>query len=81
MVSSNEQDKEITTDQFAYHHVEFEQIKYMSSSMVSITSFGELFLTQYLPLDRSTSEVFEGLAQQAGQGVTTFASWPERPMP
>ncbi|HET6596515.1 MAG TPA: helix-turn-helix transcriptional regulator [Anaerolineales bacterium] len=81
MVSSNEQDKEITTDQFAYHHVEFEQIKYMSSSMVSITSFGELFLTQYLPLDRSTSEVFEGLAQQAGQGVTTFASWPEKPMP
>jgi len=81
MVSSNEQDKEITTDQFAYHHAEFGQIKYMSSSMVSITSFGELFLTQYLPLDQSTSQVFEGLAQQAGAGVTTFAPWPEKRMP
>lgn len=81
MVSSNEQDKEINTDQFAYDHAEFGQIKYISSSMVSITSFGELFLTQYLPLDQSTSQVFEGLAQQAGPGVTTFASWPEKPTP
>lgn len=81
MVSSHDQDKEIATDQFVYHHAEFGLIKYISSSLVSITSFGELFLTQYLPLDQSTSQVFEGLAQQAGSGVTTFASWPEKPMP
>jgi transcriptional regulator with XRE-family HTH domain len=81
MVSSSEQDKEITTDHFSYRHTEFGQIKYISSSMVSITSFGELFLTQYLPLDQNTSHVFEGLAQNAGQGVTTFAPWPEKRMP
>ena len=51
MVSSIEQDKEATTDYFSYHHDEFGQIKYISSSTVSITSFGELFLIQYLPLD------------------------------
>ena len=81
MVSSNEQDKEAATDHFSYRHDEFGQIRYVSSSIVSITSFGELFLIQYLPLDQSTSQAFEQLAQQAGQGVRTFASWPEKRMP
>jgi transcriptional regulator with XRE-family HTH domain len=81
MVSSNEQDKEVTFDHFAYHHTVFGQIKYMSSATVSITSFGELFLTQYLPLDQNTSQIFEQLAQQSGQGVSTFAPWPNKPMP
>ena len=76
MVSSVEQDKEANTDYFSYQHNEFGPIKYISSLTISITSFGELFLTQYLPLDESTSQVFERLAQQAGQGVVTFAPWP-----
>jgi transcriptional regulator with XRE-family HTH domain len=81
MVSSNEQDKDVTTDHFSYQHDEFGQIKYISSSTVSITSFGELFLVHYLPLNEGTSEVFEQLARQAGQGVTRFASWPEKHIP
>ena len=81
MVSSNEQDKDATTDHFSYQHDEFGQIKYISSSTISITSFGELFLVHYLPLDESTSQIFEQLARQAGQGVTRFASWPEKHIP
>lgn len=81
LVSSVEQDKEANTDYFSYLHDEFGQIKYMSSSTVSITSFGELFLIHYLPLDESTSQVFEQLAHQAGQGVTTFAPWPVKIFP
>jgi hypothetical protein len=81
MVSSTEQDKEAATDHFSYHHDEFGQIKYISSSTVSITSFGELYLIHYLPLDESTSQVFEQLARQTGQGVTTFAPWPEKRIP
>jgi transcriptional regulator with XRE-family HTH domain len=81
MVSSSEQDKEATTDHFSYPHNEFGEIKYISSSTVSITSFGELYLVHYLPLDQSTSQVFEQLAQQVGQGVTVFAPWPEKRMP
>jgi transcriptional regulator with XRE-family HTH domain len=81
MVSSNEQDKEVNIDHFSYYHDEFGPIKYVSSATVSITSFGELFLIQYLPLDQGTSQVFEGLAQRAGQNVTPFALWPEKPMP
>ena len=81
MVSSVEQDKEAATDHFSYYHDEFGQIKYISSTIVSITSFGELFLIQYLPLDQNTSQIFEHLAQRAGQGVTRFASWPEKRIP
>ncbi len=81
MVSSIEQDKEASTDHFSYLHDEFGQIKYSSASTISITSFGELFLIQYLPLDESTSQVFEQLAQQAGQGVAKFAPWPVKTFP
>jgi transcriptional regulator with XRE-family HTH domain len=81
MVSSVEEDKEASTDYFSYQHNEFGPIKYISSSTISITSFGELFLTQYLPLDESTSQVFEQLARQAGQGAETFAPWPLKTFP
>jgi transcriptional regulator with XRE-family HTH domain len=81
MVSSIEQDKEASTDHFSYVHNEFGPIKYVSSSIISITSFGELFLIHYLPLDERTSQVFEQLAQHAGQGATNFASWPEKHIP
>lgn len=81
MVSSIEEDKEASTDYFAYRHDEYGQLQYVSSSTISITSFGELFLIHYLPLDERTGQVFEELAQQAGQGATAFAPWPEKPMP
>jgi transcriptional regulator with XRE-family HTH domain len=81
MVSSIEQDREANTDHFSYYHDEFGEIKYISSSTVSITSFGELFLLQYLPLDGNTSQIFEQLAQQAGQSVTKFAPWPLKTFP
>ena len=81
LVSSVEQDREANIDHFSYHHDEFGDIKYMSSSTVSITSFGELFLLQYMPLNGITSQVFEQLAQQAGQGVEKFAPWPVKTFP
>lgn len=81
MVSSVEQDKESNIDYFSYHHDKIGEIKYIASSATSVTSFGELFIVQYLPLDESTSRVFEQLAQQAGQGVRKFAPWPLKTFP
>jgi transcriptional regulator with XRE-family HTH domain len=81
MVSSSEQDKEADIDHFSYHHQQFGDIKYIASSTVSITSFGELFLVHYLPLDETTSRIFEQLAQQSGQDVVRFAPWPDKPVP
>lgn len=81
MVSSVEQDREANIDHFLYHHDEFGEIKYISCSTVSITSFGELFLVQYLPLNGITSQIFEQLAQQTGQGVAKLAPWPVKTFP
>ena len=81
MVSSTEQDKEAMIDYFSYHHDRFGDIRYISSATVSVTSFGELFLVQYQPLDENTSEVFEQLAQQAGTGAERFAPWPDKKFP
>jgi hypothetical protein len=81
MVSSVEQDKDSTIDYFSYHHDKLGEIKYIASSSASITSFGELFLVQYLPLDKSTSQIFEHLAQEAGPGAMKFAPWPIKTFP
>jgi transcriptional regulator with XRE-family HTH domain len=80
MVSSMEQDKEINMDYFHYSHSEFGDLKHISSSTVSVTSFGELFLNQFLPLDIRTGQVFAQLARDAGQGILRLASWPEKKM-
>lgn len=80
LVSSVEEDKEVNTDYFAYQHDEFGALKYTSSSNISITSFGELFVVHYLPLDEDTTRVFEQIAKQAGQNVVRFASWPVKKM-
>jgi transcriptional regulator with XRE-family HTH domain len=81
MVSSAEQDKESNIDYFSYHHDKFGEIKYTASSATSMTSFGELFLVQYLPLDENTSRIFEKLAQEAGPGAMRFAPWPIKTFP
>ena len=78
LVSSVEQDKEANMDYFSYRHVEFGDLKYYSSSTVTITSFGELFLVQYLPLDDHTSQIFEQLIHSSGREVIRLASWPEK---
>jgi transcriptional regulator with XRE-family HTH domain len=81
MVSSTEPDKEAMIDYFSYHHDRFGDIRYISSATVSVTSFGELFVVQYQPLDENTSQVFEQLAQQAGAGAERFAPWPDKKFP
>jgi len=81
LVSSVEQDKEINTDYFAFQHAEFGDVKYTSSATISITSFGELFLVQYLPLDEGTSRVFGQIAGEVGQGVLKLAPWPVKTFP
>ena len=76
MVSSTEQDKELNLDYFAFRHDVFGDVKYTASSTTTITSFGELFLIQYLPLDERTSLTFEQIAKEAGQVAIRIAPWP-----
>ena len=81
LVSSTEQDKEVNIDQFSYNHNEFGLLNYVASTTIAITSFGNLFLIQNLPLDQHTEDLFNQLKLQAGLGVVQFAPWPEKHIP
>jgi transcriptional regulator with XRE-family HTH domain len=81
MVSSTEQDKEINMDYFDFQHDQFGQVRYTASATVTITSFGELFLVQYLPLDEHTSQTFEQIAKEVGQTAVRIAPWPVKNFP
>ncbi len=81
LVSSTEQDKDVNLDHFSYHHRQFGPVNYITSTTVAVTSFGNLFLVQNLPLDEHTEDVFTHLKLKAGLGVIRLASWPEKYMP
>jgi transcriptional regulator with XRE-family HTH domain len=81
LVSSLEDDKQANVDHFSYQHRDFGNMKYIASSSASHTSFGELFVVYYLPMDDQTSQVFDQLWSKAGKGVICLAPWPEKPMP
>jgi transcriptional regulator with XRE-family HTH domain len=81
MVSSMEQDKDMNLDHFQYAHHEFGPLSYIASVTVAVTSFGNLYLVQNLPLDCHTDEIFNQLKAQVGQGVVKLTSWPEKSMP
>ena len=80
MVSSTEQDKETNEDHFLYHHSEFGPLNYLASSIMAITSFGELFLIENAPLDEYTDQVFRGLLAREGEGLVRLAPWPQKTM-
>ncbi len=80
MVSSTEQDKDMNLDHFQYIHNEFGPLNYIASVTNVVTSFGNLYLVQNLPLDSHTDEVFRQLKEKVGQGVLRLASWPEKSM-
>ena len=81
MVSSTEQDKEINTDTFAFRHDHYGPVSYTASSTITITSFGELFLFQYIPLDEKTDAVFDRIAKEVGQSAVRIAPWPLKDFP
>jgi transcriptional regulator with XRE-family HTH domain len=81
LVTSTEQDKQMKVDHFSFRHNVFGPLKYIASMTTTVTSFGNLFLVQNLPLDEHTDEAFAQLKFKAGTGVIRFAPWPEKPMP
>jgi len=81
MVSSFEQDREANVDVFSYAHADYGPLNYATSTTISITPHGELFLNQYLPLDEHTRTLFDTLANQTGEGaVYPLAPWPQKKM-
>jgi len=78
LVSSTEEDRDVTVDHMQYRHNKFGLINYIASISSVVTSFGNLFLIQNLPLDEYTENVFTQLKLNAGLGVERFAPWPDK---
>ena len=81
LVSSMEQDRDITIDRMEYCHNKFGMLNYAAATTAVVTSFGNLLLIQNHPLDERTEEVFLQLRSNAGFGVARFSSWPEKNLP
>jgi transcriptional regulator with XRE-family HTH domain len=79
-VTSLEEDRIMNTDMFAYRHETYGEIKYLTSVIITTTSFGDLFLNSYLPRDIHTNEVFASLMENSGDIVVRLASWPLKQM-
>jgi transcriptional regulator with XRE-family HTH domain len=80
-VASLEQDRIMNSDMFAYRHEEYGEIKYLTSGIITNTSFGDLFLTMYIARDDHTNQIFTSLIQEGGDKVIRLASWPDKSMP
>jgi hypothetical protein len=76
-----EQDRIMNSDMFAYRHEEYGEIKYLTSGIITNTSFGDLFLTMYIARDDHTNQIFTSLIQEGGDKVIRLASWPDKSMP
>ncbi len=78
LVSSTEQDKDTNVDHFSYNHPDYGSLNYLATSMYAMTSYGELFIVQNIPLDENTEQVFTQLRLDTGRGVVRLAPWPQK---
>jgi len=79
--ASMEADRATETDFFHYRHEIYGQIRYLTAPIITITAFGELFLTVYQPLDDHTTEIFAQINKEASKEIIMLAPWPEKRMP
>jgi transcriptional regulator with XRE-family HTH domain len=78
-VSSLETDNNMDSDRFHYRHENYGEISYLTMRITTHTSFGEVFLLAYLPLDEHTEKIFSHIYQGAGKEIVRLAPWPEKP--
>lgn len=81
MVSSMEEDREANFQIFTIKHDSFGPIKYIASSSLTVTRYGELVLVQHLPANENTRRIIDRLAKENGEGVLTLAPWPDKKFP
>jgi hypothetical protein len=79
-VSSLETDRATETDYFQYQHEIYGQIHYLTTPIITITAFGELFLTVYQPLDAHTTEIFAQINKESSKEIIMLAPWPDKRM-
>ncbi len=74
--ASAETDKESMMDMFELDHTVYGRLRCLSSSSVTITPYGELFLTHTMPVDKHTALTFIDIADKVGRQVVRITPWP-----
>jgi transcriptional regulator with XRE-family HTH domain len=77
-VSTLDEDKETAGDRLLSRHPKYGTLSLMISSRVTITPYGELFLSYFLPLDAHTASSLNSLVAETGQEVVPLLSWPDK---
>jgi transcriptional regulator with XRE-family HTH domain len=77
-VSSLDEDKETAGDPIQSQHPKYGTLSLMISSQVTITPYGELFLSYFLPMDAHTAVSLVSLIAETGQDVIQLLDWPEK---
>lgn len=76
--ASTEIDKESMIDTFEVEHKVYGTLRYLSTSAVTITPYGELYLTHTLPANLSTAEKFVEMSKKIGCDVVRITPWPRQ---
>lgn len=65
-------------NRYRYRHQLLGSLDYFSTVSPSITPYGELFTTIYVPLSIETGTKFDELKSSSGFGTLRLAQWPEK---
>jgi len=77
-VSTLDEDKETAGDPIQSQHPKYGTLSLMISSQVTITPYGELFLSYFLPMDAQTAASLVRLIAETGQDVIQLLDWPDK---
>ena len=74
--ASADTDKHSMMDVFEAEHRTYGTLRYLSTSAVTLTPYGELLLTHTMPADRATALKFIEMADNVGLDVVRITPWP-----
>lgn len=76
VVSYEQRDYTVNTEYVILDNPVLGPLQSYSVSFKTLTSYGNLFLMVYVPLDPVTSDIFATLAREGGREIVPFGSWP-----
>ena len=77
-VSTIEDDKASTLNSLEIEHETYGSLRFTVSVSVTLTSYGELFLSHYFPLDHLTASTVIRIAEKVGNEVLFLSPWPQK---
>lgn len=77
-VTTLDEDKEISLSPLQVYHQKYGTLSLTMTSSVSLTPYGELFLTYFLPMDETTSSAIASMIESVGKKAIRLISWPDK---